>query len=213
MDISGVVSALFTVALISAMPTGSSLLVALTSLQAGPKRGLMLALGVAATDGILAFATTIVGVGIVKSWPWVASAFALVASILLAVMAYKLYTAFRAGGLVVGPGQGTSGGLARVFLTGVTLTLADQKALIFYAVFFPTMVSNGSNPDLIAAAGIAAAVGLAIFFTKVLYVWLAKALVSRGVRKIGRAPVLIVSIGLFCLSAALLWSAGRSVIN
>jgi len=141
-------------------PSVSVLTVAARAAGSGLAAGLWTAAGVVAGD-LIFILIAVTGLAAIAE-----SAGALFTAIQYLGGAYLLWlsiTMWRSPSRAVTPGQTRSTSAASSFLAGLTLTLADHKAILFYLGFFPAFVDlprlSGLDVILIAAITIGAVGG------------------------------------------------------
>ncbi|HEY0975406.1 MAG TPA: LysE family translocator [Solimonas sp.] len=125
-------------ALLAALPSVSVFAVASRAAAQGFRHGALTALGVVVGD-LLFIALAIFGLGLLaeamgERWVWLRYA----AALYLMWLGWRLWRAAPGGASANGMPPPASAGAS--FMTGLLITLADQKAIFFYLGFFPAFL-------------------------------------------------------------------------
>lgn len=185
-------------AVLAAMPSISVLTVSARSASAGFAHGVSASLGIVAGD-IIFILIAIFGLSLLADTSgelfivvkYLGGAYLIVLGTLL----------WRSGGWVAEPRAPVRSSLSSSFLAGLTITLADQKAILFYLGFFPAFLDLSAIS--IVDTGIIIAVTItAVGGVKIAYAWLADRSRSLVSTAIGRwinvfAGCVMVVVGVF----------------
>lgn len=197
--------ALFAAMLVlAALPSTSVLTVAARSAALGLRHGVLTAAGVVAGDCVLIL-VAMLGLGLLVQalGPWLC----------LLELAAAAWLTWLALGLwrTAGPASAAGGGLSS-FMAGLTLTLADHKALVFYLGFLPAFVDLAALDALDVAAVMLIAL-VAVGGVKLAYAFAAA---RAGALAQGGAVVWVRRVGALVLCAAaflLLARAARTLME
>lgn len=185
---------------LAALPSSSVLLVVACSLRGGRRHGLAAALGIVIGD--LLFVGLAIG-GVAALAQAMGAVFIVVkvaAALLLLSVGLRLLLSSRAGRSQALPAA--PGSLCTSAIAGLVVTLADVKAVVFYASLLPLFVDMQSvlPGDVLAIAAITVA---AVGGVKLLYVLLAQRLVQ-GLPVIAKRGEAAAGVGLIAASGVLL---------
>lgn len=191
--------ALFAAMLVlAALPSTSVLTVAARSAALGLRHGVLTAAGVVAGDCVLIL-VAMLGLGLLVQalgpWLWLLE---LAAAAWLTWLALGLWR-------TAGPASAAGGGLSS-FMAGLTLTLADHKALVFYLGFLPAFVDLAALDALDVAAVMLIAL-VAVGGVKLAYAFAAA---RAGALAQGRTVLWVRRAGALVLCAAALFLLARA---
>lgn len=165
---------------LAAIPSSSVALVIVRSATLDVRNGIATALGIVAGD--LVFATMAL-MGLTALSQAMGALFAAIRYIAAGYLIWfgvgliRSSTRYRPQGMA-----GSRGGIAASFLSGLTLTLGDIKAVLFYASLFPAFV----DIPALSAADMGMILGvtiLAVGGVKIIYAFAAKSIFARASKK------------------------------
>jgi threonine/homoserine/homoserine lactone efflux protein len=158
-----------TIFVLALMPSASGMIVAARSAASGFLHGVMATLGIAAGD-IIFIMFAVLGLAMLAET--LGSLFVMVEYLGGAYLLVLGFMLMRPRPAVVPGEAGSEATLLSSFLAGLSITLADQKAILFYFGFFPAFVdlSELSVPDVSMIVGITI---VALGSAKLVYAWLA----------------------------------------
>lgn len=167
LSLGGVAALFLAMALLAAAPSVSVLLVATRAATSGFRQGAYAAAGVVAGDIVFILLAVFGLVLIAEALGGAAFLLQYAGGLYLLVLAVHIWRA-RAQAPAA-PGQETGSGVSS-FMTGLLVTLGDQKAILFYLGFLPAFVDLQTLHFVDALAIIAVAV-VAVGGVKLGYAW------------------------------------------
>ena len=196
---SGTVLALFgTMLVLAFMPSMSTMTVAARSAACGFSHGLFASLGIVTGDTVFIIAA-IYGLALLADW--LGGQFILVKLFGGAYLVWLGIVLFRTRAQTAGVDVESGATLLSSFLAGLFITLADQKAFLFYLGFFPAFVDLAAVTPVDTVVIVAIAV-LSVGGAKLAYAYLA-ARASQLVRRSGLYRALHVVAGLTLVSVGI----------
>jgi len=200
LTLSSVAAVIGTMLVLALVPSLSGMTVAARSAAFGFTHGASTALGIVVGDIVFILLAILGLVAIADSASWLLTAFRYFGGAYLIWLGIEL---FRASGNSREAGEIATVSLASSFMAGFLLTLADQKAILFYLVFFPAFI------DLTKLTSIDATLIVAVAAVSVGGAKLAYALAADRASLLARTSVriamnlmasfVLVSVGLFLL--------------
>lgn len=189
---------LFTIALLAALPGASIATVVSQALAGGWRAAFACTFGIILGD-LIYLAVALLGISWIEQaigrWSWLLE---LAGGIYLIWTGYCL---FRSK-LVASSASVENTSPVRAALAGLSITLADQKAILFYLAFFPTFIDtrNTPAPELIAIIGmVIVAVAIPKLAYAALAVRIAGAWMSWALALTRAAGLIVLAIGVWLM--------------
>ena len=190
---------------LAAMPSLSVLVVVSRSAALGVRHGVATAIGIVAGD-LVFIAMAILGMTALAAWAeWIFGGVQLFGGLYLIGLGLSLW---RAGGTAAAePEEPQQGTCAASFMAGLLLTLADQKAVLFYLGFFPAFLDLAAI-TLTEVLQVMAITVVAVGGVKIAYALAAdraRQWLRRGSTVVLRRLAAVVMLG---IGGAVLWKLG-----
>ena len=169
LGISALLTLCATIALLGAAPSASSVLVISSTVAHGRGHGIAAAAGIAAADALFALAALVGLSAMLATLPDLFAAVQILCGLALAWMAFGIWRSRNPAN----EGVPAHAARWRNFVSGMTITFADQKAVLFYLALMPAYL----DMSVLSAADVALAVcvvGVSVFLPKAAYAVLAE---------------------------------------